>query len=78
MKLKLENFIADTFEIYHQALVWLSFLWVTTLIVFIYALAGGSITAGLVAFLFSFAATYLYTKDIEIEMEAERMVLEHH
>ncbi len=78
MRLKLENFIADTFEIYHQALVWLSFLWITTLITFIYAISGGSVMIGLIAFLFSFTATYLYTKDIEIEMEAERMILEHH
>lgn len=74
VRLKLENFIADTFEIYHQALVWLSFLWITTVIVFIYALGGDSISVGLIAFLFSFAATYVYTKDIEIELEAERVL----
>ena len=74
IRLKLENFIADSFEIYHQALVWLSFLWITTVIVFIYALGGGSISLGLITFLGSFTATYLYTKDIEIELEAERIV----
>lgn len=74
-RLKLENFIADTFEIYHQALVWLSFLWLTNLIIFIYALGGGSISLGIIAFLLSFAATYIYTKDIEIELETERVIL---
>lgn len=78
VRLKLENFIADTFEIYHQALVWLSFLWLTTVIVFIYALGGGSFSLGMITFLLSFAATYVYTKDIEIEMETERLISERH
>lgn len=74
-KMKLENFVQTTFEIYHQALVWLSFLWITTVLVFIYTLGGGSIMLALICFLLSFAATYLYTKDIETELETERMIL---
>ncbi|HET7713159.1 MAG TPA: hypothetical protein VFK94_01430 [Patescibacteria group bacterium] len=75
-KMKLENFVQTTFEIYHQALVWLSFLWITTILVFIYTLGGGSIMLMLTSFLLSFAATYLYTKDIEVELETERTILE--
>jgi hypothetical protein len=73
-KMRLEHFVADTFEIYHQALVWLSFLWITTAIIFIYGLGGGSVSAVLLAFLLSFAATYLFTKDVEIELKTERLV----
>lgn len=76
VRMKLENLIQDSFEIYHQALVWLSFLWLTTVIVFIYTLGGGSIILGMVTFLLSFAATYVYTKDIEIELETERLISE--
>lgn len=76
-KLNLENFIYESFEIYHQALVWLSFLWITTAIVFVYALGGGSISLGLIAFLGSFVATYLYTHDIKIEMDTERKMREY-
>jgi hypothetical protein len=73
-RLKMENLIATTFEIYHQALVWLAFLWITTVVIFIYTLGGGSLTLGLIAFLLSFAATYLYEKDLEIELEVEKLL----
>lgn len=74
---RLEHFIGQTFDIYHQALVWLSFLWLTTVIIFIYALGGGSVWLTLLTLLLSFTATYLYVKDIEIELKAERIVLGH-
>jgi len=75
-KLKLEHFILDTFEIYHQVMVWLSFTWITTIVIFIYSISGGSVSLGLISFLFSFTATYIYTKDIEIELKAQRLVRE--
>jgi hypothetical protein len=74
VQLKLEHFILSSFEIYHQALIWLSFLWLSTAVVFVYAFAGGSISLALICFLLSFLSTYLYTKDIEVEIETERLL----
>lgn len=75
-KLHLLHFVQTTFEIYHQALVWLSFLWLTTLVIFIYALSGSSVILALVALTLSSAATFLYSKDIEIEIKTDRVLRE--
>ena len=78
LKLRLFHFVTTTFEIYHQALVWLSFLWITTLVLFFYTLGGGSITITMIGFLLSFIATYLYMKDVDVEIETEKMLRETH
>jgi hypothetical protein len=75
-KLKLWHFVQTTFEIYHQAVVWLSFLWLTTLVIFIYTVVGGSVVLVLAALALSSAATFLYTKDIEVEIRTDQVLRE--
>src|SRR2546429_3978903 len=75
-KLRLLHFVQTTFEIYHQAVVWLSFLWLTTLVIFIYPFVGGSTALFLVALALSAAATFLYTKDIEVEIKTDQVLRE--
>jgi hypothetical protein len=75
-RLKLWSFVQTTFEIYHQAVVWLSFLWLTTLVIFIYTLAGGSAVVFLIPLALSSAATFLYTKDVEVEIKTDQVLRE--
>lgn len=75
-KLKLWHFVQTTFEIYHQAVVWLSFLWLTTIVVFIYTIVGGSVVLFLAALSLSAAATFLYSKDIEVEIRTDQVLRE--
>lgn len=75
-KLHLFHFVQTTFEIYHQALVWLSFLWLTTLVIFIYTFSGASVALALIALALSSASTFLYTKDIEVEIRTDKVLRE--
>ncbi len=73
LKLGLEGLVAETYQLYHQAAVWLVFLWLATILILLQAFFGlsNSIIA-IVAFLVSLNFSWFLISDIEQEVEIFR------
>lgn len=65
----LQGLIAGSFEVYHQAVVWLSYLWLTLLVIFAHTLIGLNHTwVTLLAFFLTILMTAFFIWDVEREV----------
>lgn len=75
-RLKLSGLVASTFSLYHQAAIWLLYLWLIISFVVVEAyLKSSSIVLAVIAILVGINATWLLISDVEHELEIWR---EHH
>lgn len=70
LKLGLEGLIAETYQLYHQATVWLIFLWLATILILLQAFSQlSNPIIAIIAFLISLNFSWFLIADIEQEIE---------
>lgn len=73
LKLRLSSWTADSFRLYHQAAVWLAFLWMSTAILILQAYDGvSSSILAIAAFLLALNLSWFFILDIEKEIDLYR------
>jgi hypothetical protein len=72
-RLKLSGLVVSTFRLYHQAAIWLMFLWLVTSLLLVEAfLKSSSAFLATIAFLVSVNSTWFLISDVEHELEIWR------
>lgn len=73
LRLGLTGLIAETYQLYHQAVVWLIFLWLATILVLTQAFFSlSNPIIAIVAFLVTLNFSWFLVADIELEVEIFR------
>lgn len=73
LKLGLEGLIAETYQLYHAAAVWLLFLWLATILILLQAIFGlSNPIVAIIAFLLTLNFSWFIISDIEQEIEIFR------
>lgn len=73
LKFGLEGLIAETYQLYHQAAVWLLFLWLATILILLQAFFGlSNPVIAITSFLISLNFSWFLISDIEQEVEIFR------
>lgn len=70
LKLGLQGLIAETYQLYHQAAVWLIFLWLATILILVQSFFGlTSAPIAIIGFLITINFSWFLLADIEQEIE---------
>lgn len=70
LKLGLTGLIAETYQLYHQAAVWLIFLWLATILILVQSFFGlTSAAIAIISFLITLNFSWFLVADIEQEVE---------